>query len=308
MGEKQSSDRQAPVVTTLLSELTVFLIIIFLIYLGFLFLVYQNWSFFQSFFMFFDEHSPMAITLKNSIISLLMSPNIQNISIFIAIGTVFSLLSQKIKVEGHVFFENTGIDGKYFQSLFTTLNLISCIIVPIFAIFLLYCQSYSELFLDLVIIVFNIALSVKILKNWGNITQKYDDLVSFTSSGNIAIQSRELLANMIVFLIILSSFYFIFFTDFNLVSILFIELSFFIAYFIFCSITHTIEGPVDIFLTDSQTVFRDAYIFEDSPYKGYLFVVLKNDIKRKIWKSSILYFEPSSPKMSFPEEPFERGK
>lgn len=304
MEQEQSEDKQKPIVTTLFSELTVFFLVIFLIYIGFLFVVKDHWSIFQSFFMYFDDHSSLAVTLKNSIISLLISPNIQNISIFIAIVTIFSMLSQEIKTQGHVFFENTGIEGKYFQSLFTTLNVISIIIVPIFTIFLFYCQSYSELVLDILVIIFNMFLSTNIIKNWAKITQQYDDFVSFNSSNkkNIVFQSRDLIASIILFLILSSSLYFLFFTNFNLVSITFIEISFFIAYFIFCSVTHNQEGPVDVFLIDAQTVFREAYIFEDSPYKGYLYVILRNSIKKKIMKSSILYLEPSNPKNDDPKE------
>jgi len=294
--EEQSEKKQKPIVSTLFSELNTFSIILFSVYVIFLYFVMENWSIVQSFFMYFDNHSLLAVTLKNSIESIVISPNIPNISIFIAIVAVFSHLSQKIKVEGHVFFDNEGIEGKYFQSLFTTLNIISFIIVPIFAFFLFYCQSYFELFFDIVLIIFNYLISAKILTNWGKIVNNYDNLVNFKSSYNVASQFREVLANSIIFLIVISSLYLLFLANFNLISIIFIEISFFIAYFIFCSVTHNLEGPVDIFLIDCQTIFRDAYIFEDSPYKGHLFAVLKNDIKKKIIKSSILYIEPSDTK------------
>ena len=304
MEQEQSNDEQKSIVTKLFSELTVFFVIVFLIYIGFLFLVKDHWSIFQSFFMYFDNHSPLAVSLQNSITSLLTSPNIQNISIFLAIVTIFSMLSQEIKIQGHVFFENTGIEGKYFQSLFTTLNVISVIMVPIFAIFLFYHQCYFELILDVVVIIFNMALSLKIMRNWVEITQSYDEFVRFKSSSkkNITFQFRDLIASIIVFLILSSSLYFLFFTNFNLVSITFIEISFFIAYFIFCSVTHNLEGPVDIFLVDAQTIFREVYIFEDSPYKGYLFVILKDNSKKKIMKSSILYLGPSDSKNDVPQE------
>ena len=167
-----------------------------------------------------------------------------------------------------------------------------------------YCQSYSEFVLDIVVIIFNALLSTNIIRNWAKITQKYDDFVSFklTNKENIAFQFRDLIASIIIFLILSSSLYFLFFTNFNLVSITFIEISFFIAYFIFCSVTHNLEGPVDIFLTDAQTVFREAYIFEDSPYKGYLFVTLKNNITKKIMKSSILYYGISDSRNADSEE------
>ena len=293
MTKDQSEGSPTSIVSIFLSDLTIFSIILVLIYVIFLYFVMVQWSIVQSFFMFFDNCSPLVVTIKGFIGSVLVNPTIEIISIFIVIGTIFCHLAQRIKIEGHVFFENDGLLGKYFQSLFTTLNLISFIMIPIFSYFLILKQSYLELGLIVVVIILNYVLSLKILTNWVRITNTYEDMVNFKSSNSIVKQSRDLIAGAMIFLIVLSSLYFLFLTDFNLISMVFFEISFFIAYFIFCSVTHNIEGPLNIFLIDGETLFREAYIFEDSPYKNYLFVVLRNDIQKKIMKSSILYMEHS---------------
>ena len=294
MEEGKSKDQLRPIVSTFFSELNIFSLILIFLYFIFLYFVINQWIVVQSFFMYFDGHSEVSVMLGNSIVSVLTSPNIQNILVVIAIGVAFFYLAQKIKEQGHVFFENEGMEGKYFKSLFIILANISLFLIPFLA-FLVYGQRFLEMGFVVVIIIFNIGLGLKILNDWSKITQNYDDLSNLKSSGSLVFQSRDNIANLIIFLMFLSFFYCFFILKFNLISIIFIEISIFIEYFIFCSVTYNIEGPVNIFLVGSNTIFNDAYIFEDSPNRGHIFIVLKNDIKKKIMKSSILYMEPSDP-------------
>jgi len=102
-------------------------------------------------------------------------------------------------------------------------------------------------------------------------------------------------------------FYCFYLMNFNLISIIYIELSLFVEYFIFCCVTHLPEGPVNIFLIDDKTVFRDAYIFEDSP-KGHIFIVLNNDTRKKIMKTSILYLEENKSKEKCKKSRFDKPR
>jgi len=297
--EEKNKNKLKQIVPTFFLELSIFLLITFGIYILFLIYVLNQWPIVQSFFMYFEAHSALSTILENSIISVLTNPNIQNISIVIAIGIAFFYLAQKIKEEGHIFFENEGIEGKYFKSLFIILGNISLILFPFLA-FLFFCQRFQEIVFVVVVIIFNFALSLKLLNDWGKITKNYENLANLKSSGNIVIQFRDNIANAMIFLIIVCFFYCFFLLQFNLISIIFIELSIFIGYFIFCCVTYNIEGPVNIFLVGSLTIFSDAYVFEDSFHKGHIFIILKNNIQKKIMKSSILYMEPSDPNSGDP--------
>jgi hypothetical protein len=245
--------------------------------------------------MYFDGHSPLTMELQNLIISMLNIPTVQSVIAIIAIGTAFFYLVQKIKDEGHIFYEDKGPEAKYFKSLFVINQNISYVLLPFF-IFLISRQNLLEFGVLVVIIIFNHLIGMNVLSNWVKITRNYEDLAYFKSSNNlgrISIQYRDVIASGIIFAMIFTSLSFLFVLNFNLISIMYFEISLFIEYFIFCSVTYNIEGPLNIFLVGSSTIFNEAYIFENS--KAHIFVILKNNETKKIMKSAILYMEPSDP-------------
>jgi hypothetical protein len=247
--------------------------------------------------MYFDGHSPLSIELQNLIISMLTNPTIQSIIAIIAVGIGFFYLVQKIKDEGHVIYENDGIEAKYFKSLSVINQNISFILIP-FLIFLFYRQNFLEIGALVGIIIFNHLVGLNLLTNWIRITRNYDDLVNFKSSNNlgkISIQNRDAIASGVIFAMFFTSYLFLFVTNFNLISITYIEICLFMEYVILCSVTYNIQGPLNIFLVGSNTIFNRAYIFENSDSKGQMFIILKNNETKKIMKSSILYLEPSDP-------------
>jgi len=285
------------IVSKFLKRLSAFPVFFLIIYVIFLIFVCVKWSFVQSFFMYFDGHSPLLIELQNLIISMLTNPTIQSVIAIIVVGIGFFYLVQKIKDEGHVFYENDGIEAKYFKSLSVINQNISYILLP-FLIFLLFRQNLLELGVLVGIIIFNHFVGLNCLDNWVRITRNYDDLVNFKSSNNlgkISIRFRDAIASGVIFAMIFTTILFLFVINFNLISIIYIEICLFMEYFILCSVTYNIEGPLNIFLVGSNTIFNRAYIFENSESKGQMFIILKNNETKKIMKSSILYIEPSDP-------------
>jgi hypothetical protein len=233
--------------------------------------------------------------LANTIVSVFTQPSTLLISLAIGIVIPFFYTAQKIKEEGHVFFDSDSIEAKYFKSLFIVMNNISYILIP-FGVFLFSYQKYPELGTLVAIYLFNNLIALNLLSYWVNITNDYEKLKNFKSSTalfKILINKRDVIASGIIFIILFFAFVLFFEMNFNLISLIYIEISLFIDYFIFCSVTYNIEGPLNIFFTDNQSNIANAYIFENSPHKDYLFIIMENNVKKKLMKSSIRSMEPS---------------
>lgn len=274
------------------SRLQNFTLLLFLVYIIFLVFVYYNWPIVQTFFMYFDSESPLSTLLRNIISSAILQPDKVDTVAIIAIVISFFYLAQKIKEEGHVFFDSEGVEAKYFKSLFIIMNNISYILLP-FGYYLLVSPRYLELGALVIIVLFNNVIGLNLLTDWVNITQNYERLRNFKTTESIYQQKRDVIASAIIFVILFLAIIFIFILKFNLISIVYIEISLFVEYFIFCSVTFNIEGPLNIFLNDNVTIIKDVFIFENSPHKDYLFIIQENNVRTKIMKSSILYQRPS---------------
>lgn len=101
-------------------------------------------------------------------------------------------------------------------------------------------------------------------------------------------KQRNLLFKAIMSLMLMSLF-FGYILQFNLLSIIYFELNYFLWYFIISSFSNIPNGCVTIFLND-DTIFNDIFIIEDSE-KGHILILNEFNVIRSISKSSIKFME-----------------
>jgi len=273
----------------------IFSVIMCLIYIIFyLSLIFLHWNVITVFFSYFASNGKISAVFSNSISSISNYPAITNISIFIVIGIAFFYTLLSIKERGYLFYESEKFEGKNFKALL----LVAGIVVSQFFLPFVYFLFTTSKILELIIILIFMALNfiaVFLLGSYFTILQDYERISNFKLSfkkidvsKHFAFMYKNIIPNSMILLMFLVFFGLL--ASFNFLSILFIEFSLLIQYFIFCSITRNTEGPVNIFLKGSCTIFNNVYIAENSS-SGYVIITLKNEKQKKIMTSSILYME-----------------
>jgi hypothetical protein len=266
--------------------------------------ILTKWGDVEFFLSFFESYGPIYTTIVTSLVFTLNNPTIQSISLVVAIGIAVLYALTKIRDQGYLITELDGIEAKYFASFLLILAVTLIFFLP-FLYFLIIKGRYFEFAVDLFVLLFNGIIGLALLKNYTKLIFNHTTVSEFKSSlKNVnlfesgktfltyfGLALRNQIANFMICLMIFSLFY-CFIIQFSLISIMYIELSLFIEFFIFCSVTRIPDGPVNIFLKGSNTIFNDAYISEESN-KGYVMIALRNNSTIKIMSSSILYLEPT---------------
>ena len=267
--------------------------------------IFFIWGDVELFFSFFESYGAISTTIENSFFLTLYNPTIQNIAIVVTVGIAAIYALTKIRDQGYKVVETDGPAGQYFSTLVLILTIVVFFLLPYF-VYLGLKQKYFELGIVVSVMLFNNFIGYPLLNSYSKIIFDYNRISrlktelknakvyesSETFLKYFGLAYRNQIAIVMICLIVFGLF-FSFVMNFNLISSIYVEISLFVNFFIFCSITRIPEGPVNIFLRDSNKIFYNVYLSEESS-KGHMFITIKNDTSpKKIQTSSILFIEPT---------------
>jgi hypothetical protein len=276
--------------------------------LYYLFLIYY-WRSITKIFTLFENSTYILTIYYTKIVNLFYNPNFTEIAVVIAFvfGILYIILT--IEYRGHMIFSQ---DRK---SIHEQTALASFFVLAMFNAFFLIPYCYFlwvemnrplEVFINLLMFVSSVIFGLFFI-DFGNMMQDYKRLDNFCKGIRphqlilpfnrrdgliILIMNKQRGRNLIALLMIVSVI-FTYFRNFNLLTLVYIELV--LSFWMFTILMLTfpygpVKGPVNIFLNSGQ-VFNRVFIIEESEL-GYILTLHEGNTLKKVMTNSIDFIEP----------------
>lgn len=282
-------------VSIIIVSLTCFLIAIDLLYnYNWIFYLYQFFNYFQ-----------LSGNLHESIISFMNGNGSLDFSIFIPLFSVVSILIiyfslfTYLKTKTIYVFEEDKVQSTYVNFGYNLIHVLTNLLIPFFVLYLLIGKNdlfqtiivFDAYFLTGLCFVPLVISFVKIISTYSELSKFYEKSLKLEIKIFMFLKTHfDGFLSIIFFLTFIFTFFAIL-NQFSIFSIIYILLCLIMWYHVLSIVVHTSPIFGNIRLINGE-LLENVFIIEDSQ-KEFIVILNSDNLMKKIYKTSILYVEPS---------------